>query len=1131
MRRYEKELLRFLNESDNWSSLSQKLSEHDYSGKIFEAFCKYYFENEPEVKDDYKEVLYFEDIDTDTRKRLGFINSDYGVDLLLKDIDDKLIAVQCKYRSNENIKLNWSADKLANLFGYATKADGFIIFTNAAEVDIVSKSKENFAFFNISYLLNIEKSTFHTIKAKLEKVEAPIILKKSPKPHQLQAINDCVDFFQIENKGQLIMPCGSGKTLTALWIKEKMKASNTLVLVPSLALLRQIKADWAKQRSSLYHYLCVCSEEDINKEDEEDGNKISIHEISGRVPTTEPTEIKRFLHSSFDKVIFSTYQSLPKIEQALRNSEFEFDLAFCDEAHKTAGVNHDGLFSIIHKKIRVKKKLYMTATPRILSESIKKKLDDDLKYAYDMSNPEIFGYEFYRMSFYDAIKNGILVDYKIVTVGITDVELQTLINERRFVDDSKSTIYEKANNYALEKVMQQFNATHAVTFHSKVKAASFFSERHTHIYPSFKTFHVNGSQTTSERTKIIKNFKDEPKAVISNARCLTEGVDVPAIDLVYFCDPKNSKVDIVQAIGRALRKNDDKNKKLGYIVIPIYHKSEEEIENVINDGHRFKNLINVVRALSDQDERLQDEINQLAFGEGKYSKFDRIEHISNTIFTENKINLIGFDEVLKQSLFNQIIEKTSNGWDLWFLKLKEYLQLTENEYPKLDEDPPLYRWIAKQRVAKGTKSLSIRQVNCLNSISFVWEDNQESSWNKKFEALKKYSEENDFEPSIETNRDLATWSTTQKQAIKKNTLSEERKIRFLSIKFKGSVIEAKWQKLYEGLITFRSTNPDKWPQYDRKDEKVNNELATFCQQRRKDYNNGVLSKVWIDKLEKIDFPFDSWEKRFEKFKAYIVKYKMLPKNEDSSYSWVRLQVAKYQDKSLSEKQIELLDSINFIDLYRKSIKKWDDWYEDVNAFYELAGCLPTAKSEKQLASWLANQRKKKNDLSQEQINKLDQFKIIWDGKENNDNIWNETFTKLKDFKINNSRFPLPSSSGEERKLYEFCQQQRQRQAGTASAGKTKALENWKVEMLESIDFIFNPRGEASLDEKWEDNYQNLKQLMISSPKIPTSIDGKTNPIYRWIVNQKKIFEKGELQPERVEKLKSIGIILDKKLSN
>jgi predicted helicase len=242
------------------------------------------------------------------------------------------------------------------------------------------------------------------------------------------------------------------------------------------------------------------------------------------------------------------------------------------------------------------------------------------------------------MSFKEAIDQDILVDYKIIAMGVSDAEIATVIKERLYISSNDVTADEIANNYALEKFMQKHGSGHAITFHSSVAKAQSFQERHQELFTDVDTFHVNGKQTTNYRNVTLKEFERSSKSVVTNARCLTEGVDIPVIDAVYFCDPRNSKIDIVQAAGRALRRADHRGKKLGYIVVPIFHQNKDDVEEAIEEGV-FNNLISVIRALSSYDERLVDEIRAIKFGKGSR------QPQSNHIVIEGVVNLIKIEDM------------------------------------------------------------------------------------------------------------------------------------------------------------------------------------------------------------------------------------------------------------------------------------------------------------------------------------------------------------------------------------------------------------------------------------------------------------------------------------------------------
>lgn len=1147
MTEYKNILIELIKDKETWSKLKPALSKYNVhsiataekdtrAGKIFEVFTKFYFLVSPTEKDNFKNVWFFEETPLEVRNKLNLGNQDYGVDLVLQDLEDLYFVVQCKYKNDESSKLNWSADKIANLFAFCPNADGYIVFSNAMDLDNVSKTRhDNFTFYGVANLNEIDKETFSSIYSLLAKNQFAERKLFAPLPHQKRAIHECTQWFTEgeEPRGQLILPCGAGKTFSALWIKEKLQSKNTLVLVPSLALLRQIKNEWSKQRKHIYQYLCVCSETDIDK-DTIDTLVTHTYEIDTRV-TTDSEHVKSFLLKPFeDRVIFSTYHSLPVIVDAIKEISFEFDFTFCDEAHKTAGVGNNK-FSLVHDNNRIpsKYRLYATATPRIVKESLKKKLGDDLKYTYDMNDPDTFGYEFHRMTFKDAIEENILVDYKIVAIGVNSDELREYIEQRRFIDKNIS-IDELANNYALEHVMQKYNANHGLTFHSRVKLAQEFANRHGQLFSNTKTFTVSGEQPTSYRNLVLEEFKNSEKAIISNARCLTEGVDVPTIDLVYFCDPKNSKVDIVQAVGRALRKKE--GKKLGLIVVPIYHSKKDEVENSISSGS-FKNLLQVIRSLCDQDERLQDEINFIAFGKEK-RKSNKIDIISSSfIEKQDKIILEGFEEKLRNSLFDQIIEKSSNNWDLWFLNLKNYLESNNQEYPSKKDDKNLYNWVAIQRNRKKNGTLKNEELRKLHSINFVWSI-IERKWERMFSQFQDYSTDNVFPPCQGIDdEELVKWHKYQNNCIKENKiLSEEQKRRFLSInnRFEGPSSRKKWLEPYNELVKFRIENQNSWPQYNRdKPKSLESELNVFCQSIRKRFREGVLENYWFEKMLAIGFNFegktDHWTDYWKKIKDLLESKKSVSVNKigENAYSWVIRHKKKYDNGELNEYESKKIKELNLDQFF----ETWEQTFDKIKEWVEINDKLPTRTTQKDFHSWLGSQRLvfNNNRLSEEQIAALQSIGYDLDakGKEKERDKWIEMFENVKSFKLENDSWPKFGAEDLEGKMYNWCQSQRQAQAGTHSGGKRKPLQQWQVEKLASIGFHW---AKADVNQKqWEQNFNEFKKHVDSNGNLslPSKVNGEHNLLYRWFFNQMIAFQGNKISKERLERFREIGIDLNR----
>jgi len=1125
MKTFETQLAALLENVTTWQELKNKLSLEADSGKLFEAFCKHYFLSSPLFQGDYNHVWYFQEIPFSVKTHLGFLNMDYGVDVLLEDKRGQYTAIQCKFRSNEKSKLNWSSDKIAHLFAYGTKAHHCMIFSNVMGVDQVSSMQENFSWMGYADLMAIEESTFQQIRKSLLGEELLPRIYCNPLPHQTSAVKACLNAYQTgKERGQLIMPCGSGKTLVGLWLKEALKASCTLVLVPSLYLLRQIKETWALERKHFYEYLCVCSEADMQEGNDQDRPSTQIYEIGTQV-TTRIQAIEDFLKRAGEKVIFSTYQSLHNIAEAIKflDGTFSFDFVFCDEAHRTAGIAHKGFFTQIHhqENIPAKKRLYATATPRILSEKSSKKLDRETYYVYDMSDAEIFGEEFYRMSFKDAIKQDILCDYEIIAIGVNDEKIAQYIKERRYISQEE-TIEDIAHHFALDLVMNEYQTGHAITFHSKVSYAASFCQRHQQLFPEINSFFVSGNQSTHARSLILKDFAQSKKGIVSNARCLTEGIDVPSIDLIYFCDPKNSKIDIVQAIGRVLRKS--KNKQKGYIVVPIYHTQTNSLNDALEKSS-YKNFLTVVRAICEQDERLQEEINDVQLMKGQRKKKETSSQ-SKEVFIQQRIHLLGFEENLQENLFSQMVEFASNEWEVTYLELKNYLA-THASYPSSKENAYLYYWCSLQRHFRRKNTLSAHKIGLLNKIGFVWNLNTDK-WDTYWNQLHLYSQEHRCPPSSKT--ELGLWYKNQLVQLKKNLLSAERSERLNSIQFVGTSLERNWETLFKLLQEFREKYPLQWPLYDRKTKsKGHNSLSLFCVSLRKLYKEKKVPDYWIEKLNGIQFNWngqeDIWLQKIDSLKEVLASGKNFRKDK-VVYNWLTGQYNMMKNGKLSPQQKEILESLA-LDINKKNKKPWQEWYGLVKDFWEKDHQLPTIKTQPSLAGWLLTQKmnRKKGLLSKSQIELLDQLGIVWDSRKVLNEHWSVRFKDLKAFMEKYGRYPRDSKP-EEKVLYNWCQTQRQKRLGNYNGEKAKNLSTWQIELLDSIGFDFNPKGKDKINRRWMNRFCDLRYLLKShSLEEIEKKEGKVEKILQsWLKRQRTAYKKGRLENREKTMLENLNVL-------
>ena len=369
------------------------------------------------------------------------------------------------------------------------------------------------------------------------------------------------------------MACGTGKTYTFFWIHKDLKSKKTLVLVPSLNLLSQTLEEWIKANGSSFTSLCICSDPSAATNIQEDEIILEQSDIPYSV-TWDVNEIVSFLKRPEPTVIFSTYQSSDLIAKAQKKvPNHMFDLSIADEAHRCTGKANSEFTTILDdKKIRSYKKLFGTATPKLYKSNIKKAAQSKEIEIIDMNDEEKFGVVLHNLSFGKAIKKKLLADYQVIVVGVNDSRVKEMIDQREFISikkDHKSDAASLATQVGFIKAIKDYNLSRLVTFHGRVKKASEFSKSLPQIYEWTKSEYkgnkeldidyVSGKMQTSERRRKLnelKNIESNQIGILSNARCLGEGVDVPNMDGIAFINPKSSEIDIVQSIGRAIRKPD-----------------------------------------------------------------------------------------------------------------------------------------------------------------------------------------------------------------------------------------------------------------------------------------------------------------------------------------------------------------------------------------------------------------------------------------------------------------------------------------------------------------------------------------------------------------------------------------------
>jgi len=658
--------LKVLSNSSSWCDLNKKLEELTKSGKAkfagstFELLVKYYLLTNPRYQSKLKNVWLLNEVKEGIKKKLNLPDQDEGIDLIAETKEGHFWAVQAKYRSNPNETLTLggkgSLATFSNLaFRYCKNITHGLVCTTVNKPPKKIKLIKQVGFETLESFLSLDDNDCEEWKLLVARSIGKIIKpqKLEPKPHQIQAIKKTVEYFKSSDRGKVIMPCGTGKSLAAFWIANDMKAKNILIAVPSLALLQQTLKVWTREfliNDIQPDWLCVCSDDTV-KEDQD--SFVSYTYDLGIEVTTNKDEIRKFLKTKSKniKVIFTTYQSGKVTAQGSKG--FTYDLGIMDEAHKTVGHQDKPMAHLLHQKnIRVKHRLFMTATERLFRANKEEymSMDDERDY----------GKIIYELTFKDAINANppIISDYRIITFGISEPEIEEIYKDNKFLQVKKElkdiTAREFATAIALRKAIKDLKITNAISFHSSIKRAVNFKEQQsliTKIYPqhgSLKTFHVSGEMATSDRSSQMRLF-EEGKGLMTNARCLTEGVDLPAIDCVCFTDPKRSKVDIVQAAGRALRLSP--GKKFGYILIPIFIPEDQDPETASKDN-AFEEVVATVGALSTQDTRIAEYLRAITEGRKPTGGSPVDGKITVNVLT--KIDPDKFNEAIQLKIWDKI---------------------------------------------------------------------------------------------------------------------------------------------------------------------------------------------------------------------------------------------------------------------------------------------------------------------------------------------------------------------------------------------------------------------------------------------------------------------------------------------
>ncbi len=643
------------------------LSERD-KGTAFEKLVAAWLVMDPVQAQSFGRV----DLWSDWARRQKQDRSDVGVDLVGTRHDGELIAIQCKFFDRNRTIRKEDIDSFVSASGKEMFAERLIVETTDVPWSPKAESMLQGQTIPIRRigLRDLQESAvdWSAFAAAGEMVRPE---PKTLRPDQTEAVDAVLEGLSTAGRGKLIMACGTGKTLTALRIAEEMVGTggHVLVLVPSLALMAQTVREWCVDAVQPLVAFAVCSDTKVGKRrrSRDDVAELEVTDLAFPATTRADLLARAVSHSDAGSmhVVFATYHSISTVASAQAQHDLaEFDLIICDEAHRTTGVTFAGEdhsnFVKVHDNevIRGRRRLYMTATPRIYGDNAKTKATKVDAVLASMDDPDLYGEVLFHHGFARAVESGILSDYRVIVLVMDEGVVSTAVQKRLTDEHSELVLDDATKIVGCWKALSKAGLTEvsdapdpmrrALAFCRSIDSSKLVRDEFEQVVAEYRTEgddetglmcevrHVDGTYNARERGHRLdwleENADTNVCRILSNARCLTEGVDVPALDAIMFLHPRKSQIDVVQAVGRVMRKTPDKD--MGYVILPVGIPPGVAADQALNDNEKYRVVWQILNALRAHDDRLDAVINQGGLGQDVSSRITIVDGRPSTIDIE-----------------------------------------------------------------------------------------------------------------------------------------------------------------------------------------------------------------------------------------------------------------------------------------------------------------------------------------------------------------------------------------------------------------------------------------------------------------------------------------------------------------
>lgn len=852
-----------------------------------------------------------------------------------------------------------------------------------------------------------------------------------PRDYQESAIGDVVKGFAGESRGQLVMACGTGKTLVVLWIAEELGAGRVLLLFPSIHLLRQTLLEWRRHYGlfDARRAIAVCSASAVGRAGRDEvavAEGAALADVAGMIEvTTSPLELREFLRCNGPRLVFSTYQSSPIVAAAQRSPAVaEFDLSLADEAHRVAGDKESDFATIVRgSEIRSALRLFATATPRVYSARAKAAG----ARVVSMDDPA-FGRVFHRYSFRDAIVGGWLSDYVAVVAAITPEEAAQLAGCQSLAAGAELGLAERetAHDIALLRAMDAYDLRSVVSFHQTIVGAQGLARRLPELAslmpdgrrPTGKlvTTHVNGTMAVQERERALDRLagshRDE-RVLVTNARCLTEGIDVPAIDCVVFFEPRSSEIDIIQAVGRALRKHRDGHPAVILVALVVADPGDDAGIDLVRNAPGWRHVGEVIGALRAHDERLGQALNALRLEDGRRRSCEAVDRAGGDDgdpdgWTERCVTSAG-DGAEAESFFRYHVQllspvqsvadgavvahysrvlrlralravATAGPGGAWNERLGEVIGWVEREgrvpvYRAPGEEGRLAGWCHSQRRERISGELSAERAARLECLAWwSWGAARADAWPRRFRLVAAFYESEGRYPICGGSGDerlLGAWCHSQRTKHRFGKLPAERVTLLEGLPgWTWEPRDGAWQSDFGQVANF-CAREGRYPRR-RAATEEEQRLGVWVANQRRGQRAGELSAERVTLLGELpgwssELHSDAWHSHFQQVAAVYAREGRCPSNGSSDVGerrlagWCHSQRRHHRTGKLPAERVALLEGLPGWSWGVVLAAAWSQRYEQLRAFCEQARRLPCwagGNDERQDCLWVNKQRER-----------------------------------------------------------------------------------------------------------------------------------------------------------------------------